>query len=61
MLKRDAVKFYGSEAQLAKALRIHRSAVFRWSRWVPLVRAVQLEQLTAGRLKCDPNAYVERK
>lgn len=61
MLKRDAVKFYGNEARLAKALGIDRSAVFRWSKWVPLLRAMRLEKLSGGKLKCDPNAYLERK
>lgn len=61
MLKRDAVKFYGSPAQLAKALQIDRSAVFRWSKRVPLLRAMQLEQLSAGRLKYDPSVYLSQK
>jgi DNA-binding transcriptional regulator YdaS (Cro superfamily) len=61
MLKKDAVKFYGSPAKLAQALKIHRSAVKRWTKWVPLVRALQLERMTSGGLKCDTNAYTERK
>jgi hypothetical protein len=61
MLKKDAVKFYGDMAKLAKVLNIHRSAVLRWSKFVPLSRALQLQQLSGGNLKCDLDAYLERK
>ncbi len=60
MLKKDAVKFYGCEARLAKALGIHRSAVLRWRKWVPLPRAVQLEKMSGGHLKYNLDDYVGR-
>lgn len=60
MLKKDAVKFYGTEYKLAKALGIDRSAVNRWVKWVPMIRAAQLARLTSGKLKYDPEAYMDR-
>ena len=61
MLKKEAIKHYGSAYGLAKALGINQSAVSRWGRIVPILRAAQLEQLTQGALKYDPKPYMERK
>ena len=61
MLKRDSVKFYGNANKLAAALDIEPSAISRWKRLVPMLRALQLERLSAGKLKYDQNVYLERK
>jgi transcriptional repressor of cell division inhibition gene dicB len=58
MLKTDAIKFYGSQARLARALGINRSAVLRWTKRVPMARAFRLQQITGGKLKCDVNSYL---
>ncbi len=61
MLKKDAVKHFGSDYAVAKALNIHQSAVSRWGRWVPLKRAYQLCKLSEGRLSVGLESYLERK
>jgi transcriptional repressor of cell division inhibition gene dicB len=60
MLKKDAVKHYGSQYYLAKALNINLSAVTRWGKWVPLKRAFRLAELTDGKLKVALENYLER-
>lgn len=57
MTKTSAVKHYGSQYAVAKALGIHRSAVSRWGRKVPLYQAMRLAQLTNGRLVFMPSEY----
>jgi transcriptional repressor of cell division inhibition gene dicB len=61
MLKKEAIRFYGNAAKLAKALDIHRSAVIRWSKFVPMARAAKLHDLTSGRLKYDQQVYLDRQ
>ena len=60
MLKKDAIKFYGSLTELAKALGIQKSAVSRWAKLVPLKRAIQLQTMTKGGLKYDLNDYLDQ-
>jgi hypothetical protein len=61
MLTKDAVKFYGNSARLARVLKIHRSAIQRWSKRVPLRRALKLQELSGGALKCDVAHYLEQE
>lgn len=46
----QAVKYFGSEAKLAKALNINRSAVHRWGEVVPIKRAWTIERLSKGKV-----------
>jgi transcriptional repressor of cell division inhibition gene dicB len=57
MLKKDVIQHYGNAYKVAKALRVHQSAVSRWGERVPILRAAQLDQLTGGQLKYDLNSY----
>ena len=59
MLKKDAIQYFGSLSELARALGIQKSAISRWQKWVPLKRAMQLESISKGQLKCDVNSYME--
>lgn len=61
MLKKDAINHYGNLSELARALGIQKSAISRWTKLVPLKRAMQLEAMTKGVLRCEINAYLERK
>jgi len=47
----DAIRFFGSKAELARALGIKRQAITSWRDRVPLARQYQIEQLTGGKLK----------
>jgi transcriptional repressor of cell division inhibition gene dicB len=61
MLKEDAIRFYGSAANLAKALDVNRSVVTRWPKRLPIFRAHQLERLSKGKLRVSLNAYLGTK
>lgn len=50
MRTKQAVKYFGSQAKLAKALNIHRSAVNRWGDIVPIKRAWTIERLSKGKV-----------
>lgn len=51
MKTKDAVRFFGTQAELARALGIKRQSVNDWGDVVPLARQYQLERLTQGKLK----------
>ncbi|MEG3753119.1 Cro/CI family transcriptional regulator [Psychromonas arctica] len=53
MKKAVAIKFFGSGANLAKALKINSSAVYQWPEVIPRLRAFEIERLTKGKLKAD--------
>lgn len=49
-----AVKFFGSKAEMARALGISRQSVTGWGDTVPELRAIQIEKLTGGAVKAPP-------
>ncbi|WP_163833261.1 Cro/CI family transcriptional regulator [Spartinivicinus ruber] len=51
MRKVDAINYFGTASNLAKALGIKPSAITQWREFVPPLRAFQLEHLTQGKLK----------
>jgi hypothetical protein len=61
MLKKDAINHFGSLSELARALGIQKSAISRWHKWVPLKRAMQLEAMSKGELRCNIDAYLAQK
>jgi len=58
MKKSEAVAFYGTQAALAKALRVKPAAVSQWIE-IPPRRQYELEDLTGGVLKADRRAGIE--
>lgn len=46
----DAKRFFGTAARLARALGISNAAVAQWGEFVPRLRAIELEEKTAGAL-----------
>lgn len=54
MKKSDVIKFFGTQAEVARVLGINRAAVSAWGERVPPLRALQIENLTDGALKADP-------
>jgi DNA-binding transcriptional regulator YdaS (Cro superfamily) len=54
MKTKDAIRYFGTQDALAKALGIKQSAVGQWPERVPELRQLQLELLTKGELKADP-------
>lgn len=50
----DAIKHFGSQAKLARALNVRQPSVYEWrERGIPLVRQYQIERITLGRLRVD--------
>lgn len=58
MYTRDAVKFFGSRAEIARRLKSRtKSAVYQWGELVPLLAAHELSELSDGELKVDAALY----
>ncbi|MCO5191348.1 MAG: Cro/CI family transcriptional regulator [Anaerolineae bacterium] len=50
MKTEEAIKYFGNQVKLAKALGITKQAVSRWGDTVPVGRAYQLQAVTNGAL-----------
>lgn len=61
MKTKDVIAHFGSQQEVAKVLRIHKSAVSQWGDKVPRLRAYQLERITNGALSVDDNEYSKPK
>jgi hypothetical protein len=58
MLTSDALAhFGGSKSALAKALDISVPSVYEWRKYPPPLRQLQLEQITGGALKAEPDVF----
>ena len=54
----DAVKHFGTQVELAKALGITEGAVSQWGESPPVLRQYQIQALTKGKLKAAPKKSV---
>ena len=52
----EAVAIFGTEAELARKLGIKPQAVYQWGDKVPMRRQYQIQLMTKGKLKADPEA-----
>ncbi|MBE9491073.1 MAG: helix-turn-helix domain-containing protein [Bacteroidetes bacterium] len=61
MLLTTALKFYDSQSNLARALKISKQAVQNWVsrgyKYVPELQAFKLEKITDGKLKHNGDFY----
>lgn len=55
MTKDQAVKHFGTQVLLAQALGMSQGSVSLWDEFPPALRQLQLEALTAGALKAEPD------
>lgn len=55
MRKEEAIKFYGSQSALARALGIAQASVAGWGEYPPGGRQLQLEKITSHKLKAEPD------
>ena len=60
MLRKDAVKLFGSQVNVARVLGLTRAAVSAWGEIVPEGQAYKLQVVTGGKIKVDPRKYRER-
>lgn len=54
MTTQEAVNFYGTKAEIAKALGIDKAAISQWGEFPPLGRQYEIQSLTKGKLKASP-------
>lgn len=52
----EAVAHFGTEAEMARKLGIKPQAVYQWNGKVPMARQYQIQLMTKGKLKADPEA-----
>jgi DNA-binding transcriptional regulator YdaS (Cro superfamily) len=57
MLTQDAVRYFGNQSAIARALDISAAAVSKWGEIVPLESALALEILSGRRLRCERTRY----
>lgn len=48
----DVIKYFGSAAKVARAIKISRSAVCQWGEEVPPLRAYQIREVAPGIVDC---------
>lgn len=61
MKTHDAIQHFGTAAELARRLGIDRRAVYQWGETVPALRALQIEELTRGKLKANRKELFARR
>ena len=55
MMKLEAIAHYGNNVSaLARALDIDQSSIYSWGEYPPDARQLQLERITGGKLKAEP-------
>jgi DNA-binding transcriptional regulator YdaS (Cro superfamily) len=54
MRKAEAVKYFKSQSALARALGIEQPSVAAWGEYPPDLRQLQIERITDGKLKAEP-------
>lgn len=55
MTKDDAVAKFGTQMALAKALGMSQGSISLWGEYPPPIRQLQIEALTAGELRAEPD------
>ncbi|MBB20218.1 MAG: Cro/Cl family transcriptional regulator [Rickettsiales bacterium] len=53
MTKTEVIEHFGSASNVARALQVTRQSVSSWPDEIPLLRQMQIEKLTGGKLKAD--------
>lgn len=53
MTMKKALKYFGTQAKIAEALKISQAAVAQWGDKVPPLRQYQIERITKGELRVD--------
>ncbi len=62
MTKSEAIKFYGGNvSELARALGIDQSTFYSWGDYPPGGRQLQLEALSKGELKAEPDCMKTKR
>jgi transcriptional repressor of cell division inhibition gene dicB len=54
MTKDEAIATFGTQVKLAEALGMSQGSVALWGTYPPILRQLQIEALTGGKLKAEP-------
>lgn len=54
MTTQEVIEFFGSKANVAKALGIKKPSVSGWGEVPPIGRQYQIQAITKGKLKASP-------
>jgi DNA-binding transcriptional regulator YdaS (Cro superfamily) len=57
----EALSYFGSQKALAEALGITQPSVAEWGEFPPGGRQLQIEKVTGGALKAEPDCMVTKK
>lgn len=52
------IAFFGTQVKTAEALGMSQSSIAEWRDEPPAIRQIQLEVITAGKLKADPGCFL---
>lgn len=55
MTKDQAVRHFGTQVLLAKALGLSQGSISLWGEHPPALRQLQIEAMTGGALKAEPD------
>lgn len=55
MTKDEAVAAFGTQVRLAEALGMSQGSVSLWGEYPPPLRQLQIEALTGGKLRAEPD------
>ncbi|ELY2555340.1 transcriptional regulator [Cronobacter sakazakii] len=57
MYKAEALSYFGTKTNLARAAGVRLASIYKWGDLVPEGRAVRLQIASQGALKYDPAIY----
>lgn len=55
MKTKEAIDYYGNNVKLTAALGLSTGAVSQWEEYPPPARQLQIERITLGALKAEPD------
>lgn len=61
MTTADVIQHYGTQQKVADALGIRQGSVGGWGKYPPVLRQLQLQRITNGRLKAEPGILAVNK
>lgn len=60
MFKDDVLRYFKKKRLVAEVLGISHVAVVRWKSVIPKLRAIELDEITGGELKYNPELYKKK-